>query len=191
MLKRRAPNVRHSHQNEAQLTDLADTLTLTRGLAAALQSGLIPTAVTEGPNWLQTFGEGYFHYLGTLPLLAATRTAGGGHRLALWLAPTSLPMLRFAPPYLVASRGGRELRYPIIGGIMARKASGYIAFGHVPEAGRARVWVEVAEFWPRLGLGPFYILTEVVLHRLITVAYLRRVAASSGDNLASDDPLPG
>lgn len=162
----------------AELTDLVDTLTLTGGRAAAVQTGLLPAAVVERPGWLRAFGDGYFHYLGTLPLLAAARDGAGGHRLGLRLAQGRLTLFRFAPPYLAANRGGRELRYPIAGGLMVREASGYIAFGHAPEDGRARVWVEVLEFWPRLGLGPLYILTEVVLHRLITVEYLRRAAAA-------------
>jgi len=159
------------------LSDLVDTLTLTGGRAAAVQTGLLPAEVVERPGWLRAFGEGYFAFIGRLPLLGIVRDGAGAHRLGPWFAPGRLPLFRFAPPFLVANRGGRELRYPIAGGLLVRGASGYIAFGHAPEGGRARVWVEVLEFWPRLGLGPLYILTEVVLHRIITVDYIRRFAA--------------
>jgi hypothetical protein len=155
------------------LENLIDTLTLTGGRAAALQTGLLPGAAVEAPGWLYRFSEGYFRYLGTLPLLAATRSATGAHRLGVVFMPPELALLRFAPPYLAAKRGGRELRYAIVGGLMTRGASGFIAFGHAPEGGQARIWVEVLEFWPRLGLGPLYVLTEVVLHRIITVRYMR------------------
>lgn len=158
------------------LADLVDTLTLTGGRAAAVQTGLVDAALVARPGWLREFGEGYFQYLGRLPLLAIVRDAGGAHRLGPWFAPARLAGFRFAPPYMAASRGGCELRYPIVGGFLVRGAGGYIAFGHAPEGERARIWVEVLEFWPRLGLGPLYLLTEVVLHRLVTVAYMRRVA---------------
>jgi hypothetical protein len=163
----------------APLTELSDTLILTRGRAAAVQSGLLAAELVAAPGWLRSFGEGYFQYLGRLPLLATRRTADGAHSLGLWPAPTRLALLRFASPYLAARRGGRELCYPIVGGLMARGAGGQIAFGLAPAGARARVWIEVREFWPRLGLGPLYILTQVVLHRLITVAYLRKIAAGA------------
>lgn len=160
-----------------QLADLADTLTITGGRAAAVQSGLVPAELPAQPGWLYRFGEGYFAYLGELPLLAIARSPDGAHSIGPWFAPTRLAFIRFAPPYIAASQRGRELRYPIVGGLLVRGLSGYIAFGHAPEGGRARIWIEVIEFWPRLGLGPLYILTEAVIHRLITVGYLRRVAA--------------
>jgi hypothetical protein len=159
------------------LAELVDTLTLSGGRAAAVQTGLLPAGAVDRPGWLRAFGEGYFSYLGELPLLGVARAADGSHRLGPWFAPARLPLFRFAPPFVAASRGGREIRYPIAGGLLVRGASGYIAFGRAPEGERARVWIEVVEFWPRLGLGPLYILTEVVLHRLVTVAYMRRVAA--------------
>lgn len=164
-------------ENPPQLEELVDTLTLTGGRAAAVQSGLVPAAVVAEPGWLRRFGEGYFSYLGTLPLLRIVRSPDGAHRIGPWFAPWRLPGFCFAPPYLAANRGGKELRYPIVGGLLVGGLSGYIAFGHAPEGERARIWIEVLEFWPRLGLGPLYILTEVVLHRLVTVHYMRRVAA--------------
>lgn len=159
----------------APLADLVDTLTLTGGRAAAVQTGLVDPALVAEPGWLHRFGEGYFAYLGTLPLLAIARDADGAHRLGPWFAPRRMAGFRFAPPYLAAKRGGHELRYAIAGGFLVRGASGYIAFGHAPEGDRVRIWVEVLEFWPRLGLGPLYVLTEVVLHRVVTVNYLRMV----------------
>ena len=162
--------------NPSTLEDLIDTLTLTGGRAAALQTGLLSNPLVADAEWLRAFGDGYFTYLGTLPLFRIVRYPDGSHRLGPWFAPGRLPLFRFAPPYLASKRGGKELRYPIAGGLLVRGLSGYISFGHAPEGDRARVWVEVLDFWPRLGLGPIYILTEVVLHRIITVAYLRRIA---------------
>jgi hypothetical protein len=167
----------HKSAEAPALQELIDTLTLTGGRAAALQTGLVRADIVGGLGWLRRFGDGYFSYLGTLPLLGIARSVDGAHRLGPRPAPARLPLFRFAPPFLVANRGGHELRYPIAGGLMVRGASGYIAFGQAPVGEQARIWVEVLEFWPRLGLGPLYILTEVVLHRLVTVRYLRMIAA--------------
>jgi hypothetical protein len=155
---------------------LTDTITLAEGLAGAGQSCLGPAALAAAPlPWLRAFGDGYLRFLDELPLLALARH-GDGAAVGPALAPRRLSLLRFAAPYLAAARGGRELRYPIVGGLMARAAGGHIAFGVAPEGARARVWVDVLAYQPRLGLGPLYLLTQVQLHRLITLAYLRRVA---------------
>jgi hypothetical protein len=158
------------------IEELADTITFADARAGAGQSCLGPAALAGAPlAWLRAFGDGYLRFLDGLPLLALARQ-GAGAAVGPALAPRRLSLLRFAPPYLAGARGGRELRYPIVGGLMARAPGGHIAFGVAPEGGRARVWVDVLAYRPRLGRGPLYLLTQVQLHRLITVAYLRRVA---------------
>ncbi len=154
----------------------ANTLTLAGGMAAAGQSCLVPGELAAAPlPWLSALADGYARLLARLPLLAVAPRPGGGRCVGLALAPRRLPLLCFAQPYLAAARGGRELRYPIVGGLMARAPGGHLAFGVAPEGARARLWIDVVAFRPRLGLGPLYVLTQAQAHRLITAAYLRRV----------------
>jgi hypothetical protein len=84
-----------------------------------------------------------------------------------------LPLLRFAAPYVAASLGGRELRYPIWGGLMTDTAGGWLAFGCRTEANELRLWIEVKGYHPRLGTGWIYRNTQARFHRWITLAFLR------------------
>lgn len=159
------------------LEGFVDSLSLTGGVAGAVQSCLVPRSLAAAPlAWLVAFGEGYARALGRLPLLSVWPRPRGGHGVGLRLAGRALALLAFAPPALAAARGGRELRYPIVGGLMARAPGGYLGFGVAPEGAQARLWIAVAGFRPRLGRGPLYILTQAQIHRLITAAYLGRVA---------------
>jgi hypothetical protein len=160
------------------LDTLVNTVTLADGLAGASQSLLLPrTALGASPAHLANLGDAYLRFLNTLPLLSLSFTP---HRVCVGvaLAPRRLPLLCFASPYLASHRGGRELRYPIVGGLMARAAGGHLAFGVGPEGDNARLWVDVLDYRPRLGLGLLYLLTQVQLHRLITVAFLRHAVAA-------------
>lgn len=160
---------------------IVDTLTLSDGRAAASQSCLVPgdLAAASMPL-LVALAEAYKARIARLPSLAVAARSCGGHSVGPALAPRHLPLLSFAQPYLAAARGGRELRYPIVGGLMARGPGGYLAFGLAPEGAQARLWVDVAGFRPRLGLGPLYILTQVQIHRLLTAAFLRHFASATG-----------
>lgn len=153
---------------------LVDIVSLRDGVAAASQSLLVAADAAAAPApALADLADGYLRFLDTLPLLALARLPGGAC-VGLAPAPRLIPFLCFAPPYLAAARGGRELRYPIAGGLMVRAPGGHLAVGVAPEGARARLWVDVVAFTPRLGLGALYLLTQVQLHRLITAAYLRR-----------------
>lgn len=157
-----------------------DTVTLRDGVAAASQSCLVGApAAALGLADLAALGDGYLRFLDALPLLALARHPGGAC-VGVWPAPRRLALLCFARPYLAAARGGRELRYPIVGGLMVRAPGGHLAVGVAPEGGRARLWADVVAYSPRLGLGTLYLLTQVQLHRLITVAYLRRAGCRRG-----------
>lgn len=158
------------------LDQFVDTLTLREGLAAAGQSCLVPRSLAEAPPALLWYlGQGYAGYLARLPLLSVVSRPQGGHSITPRLAGRRLPLLSFAAPYLTAHRSGRELRYPIVGGLLAQAQSGYLAFGIAPEAEAARLWIDVIAFRPRLGLGPLYFLSQAQLHRVVTTAYLRQV----------------
>lgn len=153
-----------------------DTLELTDGYAAASQSCLVNTLAADFdlPR-LAALADGYLRSLDALPLLALARDLAGVS-VGPSFAPRRLALIRFAQPYLAAARAGRELRYPIVGGLMVRAPSGHLAVGVRPEGNRARLWIDVVAFRPRLGLGPLYLLTQVQIHRLVTTAYLRRAA---------------
>lgn len=157
-----------------------DTVALRDGVAAASQSCLVDArAASADLRTLAALGDGYLRFLDLLPLVDLARHPGGTS-VGLCLAPRRLALLRFAPPYLASARGGRELRYPIVGGMMVRAPGGHLGLGVAPEAHRARLWVDVVAYTPRLGLGALYLLTQVQLHRVITVAYLHRVACEAG-----------
>lgn len=158
----------------------ADTLVLADGLAGASQSCLVAAAALDAPAArLAALGAGYLRFLDALPLLAAAPRPGGVC-VGLLPAPRRLPLICFAAPYLAAARGGRELRYPIVGGLMVRAPGGHLALGVGPEGRHARLWIEVAAYRPRLGLGLIYLLTQVQVHRLVTFAYLTRAVAELG-----------
>jgi hypothetical protein len=156
--------------------ELVDSVTVAGGAAGACQS-LLADAVAAPATAAQlaALGAAYLRFLGALPGVALA-PAPWGVAVGLWPAPARLPLLRLGRPYLAAARGGRELRHPILGGLMARRPGGHLALGAAPERGRARLWVEVAGYHPRLGLGPLYLLTQVQVHRLVCAAFLRRAA---------------
>lgn len=157
------------------LHELIDTIAFDNGTTTAEQSCLVPPSLAAAEYaWLSGFGEGYAAFLAGLPLLTVIRRQGGGHNVAFAVAPRSVQLLSFAGPYLTAASGGRELRYPIVGGLMARAPGGHLAFGAAPVDTSMRVWIRVHAFRPRLGLGPAYLLSQAQLHRHITIAYLRR-----------------
>lgn len=157
-----------------------NSVTLADGLAGASQSLLVSAdLLSASPAQLAALGAAYLRFLDALPLLALAHQRERAC-VGLALAPRRLPLLCFAAPYLAANRAGRELRYPIVGGLMVRAPGGHLAFGVGPEGGRARLWVDVLAYQPRLGPGLLYLLTQVQLHRLITVAYLRRLVAAQG-----------
>jgi hypothetical protein len=159
---------------------VVDMLILAGGVAGASQSCLVDArAAAAGVPRLAALAHGYLRSLDALPMLSLALHPGGAC-VGPSFAPRRLALLRFAPPYLAASRGGRELRYPIVGGLMARAPGGHLAVGAAPEGARARVWIDVVAFRPRLGLGPLYVLTQVQVHRLVTTAYLRRAVGQAG-----------
>jgi hypothetical protein len=155
----------------------ANTLSLADGLASAGLSCLVPAELSAAPlPHLAAIADAYARFLGRLPLLALSDRQGGGHSVGLAIAPRRLALLSFASPYLASARRGCELRYPIVGGLLARAPGGHLAFGVAREGAMVRLWIDVLTFRPRLGLGPLYILTQVQIHRILTGAYLRRVA---------------
>jgi len=152
-----------------------NTLTLADGVSGASQSCLAPAHLADASvRELAALGAGYLRFLDRLPLLKLGERPGVGATIGLG-SPRLLPLLRFSTPYLVAARAGRELRYPLAGGLMLHSPGGWLAFGVAPEGARTRLWIDVVGYAPRLGLATLYLLTQVQLHRLITIAYLRQV----------------
>jgi hypothetical protein len=151
------------------MPDIIDTLSIRAGGVHAFQSLLLPN-VPARPERLVPYGESYFRRLERLPWIAVKRGPTGErtiHDTALRLA-----LLRFAPPYLIEERDGRELRYAIIGGALAAARGGWLALGYREEAGGLRLWVDVVAYRPRLGVGWLYRGTQVHVHRWITINFL-------------------
>lgn len=159
------------------VVEFVNTVTLSEGVAGASQSCLLPPRTELSTAQLVGLGTGYLRALERLPLLAL---AADIDEFAIGFAPAprALALLRFSPPYLAAQKGGRELRYPIIGGLMVRAPGGHLALGAASEQDRLRLWIDVAGYRPRLGLGLLYLLTQVQLHRWITVGYMRQALAA-------------
>jgi len=170
-------------KNQTAVSDEAlafvNTVALSGGVAGASQSCLLASGQNQPTvAQLRALGAGYLAFLNTLPCLALAETPEG---FAVGLAPVPrhLPLLRFASPYLASTRNGRELRYPIVGGLMVRASGGHLAFGVAREGERLRLSIDVWGYKPRLGLGLLYLLTQVQLHRWITITYMRRVVRST------------
>ena len=160
------------------INGLIDTLMIRKGLLSSLQSCSITTHISIDSEWLAACGEAYFVWLERLPGIGVARGLNGER--AIQAVGLHLPLLRFAAPYVAESLGGRELRYPIGGGLMTGVAGGWLAFGCRMEANELRLWVEVRGYHPRLGTGWFYQSTQARCHRWITLAFLRTWATHTG-----------
>lgn len=162
------------------LDELVDALLIGDGASSMSQSCRVSAAALRAPvGRLVALGDAYLRLLDALPLVAVVARPAGP-AVALSFAPRRLSLLCFASPYVAAARGGRELRYPIIGGLMARKHGGYLSIGICPEGLCARLWVDVVGYSPLLGLGAPYVLTQVQLHRIVAKDYLRRALDGLG-----------
>ncbi len=158
-----------------------DIFTIRAGLAQSLQSCLLAPAPPVDLAWLKAYGEGYFCWLEQLPGIVVERGAQGERCVAT--LGLRLPLLRFAAPYLVAAHGGQELRYAIRGGLMAQRTNAWLGFGYRNETAGLRLWIDVANYRPRLGVGRLYQATQARFHQWITLSFLREFlhsAASAG-----------
>lgn len=151
------------------MPEIIDTLTIRAGGVHALQSLLLP-AVPAQPEQLLPYGEAYFRSLEQLPGITVTRGSNGERTINE--AALRVALLRFASPYIIEERDGREVRYAIIGGALAAARGGWLALGYREETAGLRLWVDVVGYRPRLGVGWLYQSTQVHIHRWITLNFL-------------------
>lgn len=111
--------------------------------------------------------------------LVRVRRAGNGVELALGRA---IPLLRFGPPETVVSDGSVECRFPIVGGVLAKRSGGSLTLRQL-DAPTPALSVVVTDYAPRLdsgrerGLRTFtYREVQERIHSLIGRRYLERMS---------------
>ena len=148
-----------------------------------------PASGAPGPEEIEELGRGYWRFVAghSLGLIRMSEDQEG--RVGLFLRATGLNLLRFDPPHCEPEDGGASLTWPIAGGVLALRGEdggGFLRFElETTEAGPGsttlRAAMEVRGFYPLLRgrgrLAPvgarFYSLTQRVVHRAMTRAYLR------------------
>jgi hypothetical protein len=129
----------------------------------------------------RSLAEAYWDELSrlTLGLVRARPAAGGGVEIALG---RRVPLLRFGPPATTASESVVECRYPIEGGLLAKRSGGSLALLQVVEPS-PELAVVVEGYAPRLDSGRprglrtlTYHEVQERIHSLIGRRYLERMA---------------
>ena len=100
------------------------------------------------------------------------RTAGEG--LGLRLLGVGLVLLRFGPPEVAVDDAGVRCRYPIRGGVLARRPAGSITLSQSASE-PPELCAAVAGFVPRLGRTPLYGQLQRRVHIWISRRYFRRL----------------
>lgn len=115
-------------------------------------------------------------------LVRARTSRDGG--VELHLRPAGLTLIRLGPPELAASADLVRCRYPIAGGLLARRAGGTISFSQ--ETGPPVVLASaIAGFFPRFGAAPgrprwtgaAYDLLQRRLHLAVSRRYFKTLLA--------------
>jgi hypothetical protein len=110
------------------------------------------------------------------------RPAPGETAVVLLVTGTRLALLRFGPPERTASADRVGLRYPIAGGLLARRAGGTIALSQARGA-PVELRSAIAGFAPRLGARPaapawtgrLYTAVQARIHVAISRRYFARL----------------
>ena len=152
---------------------------------------IVPDSANGAPRpaEIEDLGRGYWRFVARHSLgLIRTREDDEG-RVGLFLSGTRLNLLRFDAPRYEPGEDGASVTWPIAGGALAlreQEAAGFLRFELERTAGDAktttlRAAMVVRGFYPLLrgrgGLATvgarFYSLTQRVVHRAMTRAYLR------------------
>jgi hypothetical protein len=112
------------------------------------------------------------------------RLGDGGVELRLPAGPV---LLRFGAPELALSDGGVSCRYPIHGGLLARRRSGAITFEQRVGAGGVVLRSAISGFHPTLAARPgrpewtgaLYVQGQSRLHVALSRRYFARLLAGS------------
>jgi hypothetical protein len=98
--------------------------------------------------------------------------------LELCLLGVGPALLRFGSPELVVGDAGVGVRYPIRGGVLARRPVGSITLSQ-SNSEPPEVCAAVVGFVPRLGRTPLYGLLQRRVHVRISRRYFRRLLAGA------------
>jgi len=140
----------------------------------------LPRAVVEpSEQGALALAQAYWDEIARLTLgLVRARPAGSGVEIAVG---RRLPLLRFGPPATTASESVVECRFPIEGGLLAKRSGGSLALRQVT-APVPQLAVVVEGYSPRLdsggprGLRTFtYRAVQERIHSLIGRRYLERM----------------
>ena len=134
------------------------------------------------PANLENLGRTYWAFLSRVTL-GLIRVVYGDNERAVVLLGQPLTLLRFGAPEYVFEGDHATVRWPIRDGLLVAhggRSCGYLALDVRREApGRAKIEVEVANFYPAIAAGfsmPVYRATQALVHVLVTHAFLRSLA---------------
>lgn len=130
----------------------------------------------------RALAQAYWEEIARLTLgLVRARPVGGGVVIALG---RRIPLLRFGPPETTASESIVECRFPIEGGLLAKRSGGSLTLQQVA-APAPELAVVVEGYFPRLDSGRprglrtlTYHEVQERIHSLIGRRYLERMAGS-------------
>ena len=135
--------------------------------------------VEESPAGARTLGNRYWHAVerATGGLVRHVPTAGGG--CALRLRTGGPPLLSFAAPRVAVEAGSVRCSYAILGGLLAQRAGGALAFEQ-RRGSTLELSSTVEGFHPRLAARPgmpawsggLYLHVQARIHRAIVRRYL-------------------
>jgi hypothetical protein len=139
------------------------------------------------PTQVENLARTYWRFLSRVTL-GLIRVVYGENERRVVLVARPLTMLRFAAPEYVLEPGHASVRWEILGGLLVARAgrgSGFLALdarrldSPADGAGKLRIEVEVANFYPSIAAGfslPVYEATQSSIHVLVTHAFLRSLA---------------
>lgn len=154
-----------------------------------------PSGAVPGPPEIEDLGRGYWEFVARRSLGVFRATEDEEGRVRLLLRGTPLELLRFGPPRYESREGGASVTWPIAGGALVLPEGhgrGFLRFTLTRAEGDAdtttlHAAMEVRGFYPLLrgrgsvaALGAlFYSLTQRVVHRAMTRAYLRSLGRTA------------
>ena len=133
--------------------------------------------VAQSPAGARQLGDRYFSEVGraTRGFLRRRDTASGVELRLFAFGPS---LLRFGPPELDASAAHVSCRYPIFGGLLARRPGGAITLSQ-RGAEQPELRATVTAFVPRLAVPLLYERLQHRLHVRISRRYFRRLIAEA------------
>jgi hypothetical protein len=102
------------------------------------------------------------------------RVAAEKHGVDIALVGVSAPLLRLGPPEVTVAGDRLTCRYPIVGGLLARRGGGALVVAQSGD-GPAELRVAVTGFFSRLGGGPVYRQLQQRIHLAVSRRFFRRL----------------